>query len=143
MIPETNRCRQYAIQLLSKRSLLSSELENRLSLKGFSSEAVSAVIALCREKGYLNDEAEVTRRISKEQRKGRSVKAIFFKLKMQKGINLDLSRLTDDSEALYTQLNKYKRKIDLNDPVQKQKLIAKLYRQGFSFDAISKALCSI
>lgn len=139
--------KRYALHLLSKRSFLALELEERLVSKGLSPTAARSVLCFCQSKGYLDDAEEMKRLIGKERKKGKSTTAIFFKLKAKKGIDPSFVRAclkdSSDSEALRKQLSKYASKLDLNHPVEKQKVAARLLRKGFSFDAVIKALSDI
>lgn len=143
---EEKLAKKEAITLLSKRPYLSSALRDKLESKGICAQAAQQAIDYCQEKGYLNDQAEVARLITKEQRKGIGAKAIYFKLKHTKKIDArqlqqELAHTElSEKEALEKWLQKNSRKIARHDPLARKKLLAKLIRRGFSVDLVLNAL---
>lgn len=139
--------KRYAVFLLAKRNLLSSELEAKLLVKGFSSNSIKAAILYCVEKGYLDDAQEVSRLFAKEIRKGHSSKAAYFKLKQKK---IDDSQLRHhleqaaliDKQNLKKWLIKHASKVKRDDPKEMKKLAAKLCRRGFSMELVLQELSS-
>jgi len=137
--------RRYAIYLLSQRALLGAELQEKLVAKGLSLAIAEQVVAYCKKMGYINDAGETKRRVAKELKKGRSMRATRYKLMQKKGV--DETALQEalqnagptEEEALQKQLAKYAKKIDLKDREERRKLLAKLCRQGFSIDSVFKA----
>lgn len=136
--------RRYACFLLSRKALFSGDLQQRLVSKGISLLTAQAVVGFCQERGYVNDVNEITRLVAKELKKGRSNKAVFFKLKTKKGVDAALLQehlqSFSESDALQKWLQKNLRKVDLHDPHERRKLIAKLCRKGFSLETIFKEL---
>ncbi len=136
--------KRYAVYLLSQRAFLSSDLEAKLTSKGFSPGAARAVIEYCTEKGFLDDSQEIARLVAKELKKGQSAKAVFFKLKAKKKIDEQQLRrhlqqaAPSDSDVLQTWLNKNAKKIKSDDPLEIRKLMAKLCRKGFSYEEVFK-----
>ena len=137
--------KRYAVFLLAKRNLLSSELETKLLAKGFSSPSIESAILYCVEKGFLDDEQEIPRLYAKEIRKGYSSKAVYFKLK-QKKINDSQLRYhlkqaaLEDRQNLKRWLIKHASKIKRDDPKEMKKLAAKLCRRGFSIELVFQEL---
>ncbi len=137
--------KRYSVYLLSQRAFLSSDLEAKLLAKGFSPGAAKAVIEYCTEKGFLDDSQEIARLVAKELKKGQSAKAVFFKLKAKKRIDEQQLRChlqqaaPSDSDALQAWLKKNAKKIKGDDPLEIKKLMAKLCRKGFSYEAVFKA----
>jgi SOS response regulatory protein OraA/RecX len=143
---EEKIAKKQALLLLAKRSYLSSDLESKLLAKGISLKASQMAIAFCQSKGFLNDDQEMVRLVQKEQRKGLGTRAIFCKLKHNKQIEdhrlrqaLDQTELSE-KEVLEKWLLKNAKKIKLEDPLEKRKLIAKLIRRGFSPDLVFNSL---
>jgi SOS response regulatory protein OraA/RecX len=142
LLLEEKIIKRHVIDMLSKRNFLSSDLESKLLAKGFSPNVTKAAILYCCEKGYLEDSQQIARLIAKELKKGRSAKAIYFKLKQKKGV--DDSQLRQllchaagsDRQALQKWLEKNGRRIDRDDPKELRKWMAKLYRLGFSVDLV-------
>ncbi len=134
--------KRYVVYLLSRRSYLSSDLEEKLLSKGFSREAARNAVSYCQEKGYLNDDQELARLVAKELRSGKSTKAVYYKLKQKKGMQeaglQEALRKAgpSDEEALEKWLAKHARKIDRSDKNAMRKLAAKLLRQGFPADLV-------
>ena len=126
--------------------MLSTELEDKLTSKGISSNAAKTVVQYYSEKGFLNDREEVARLVAKELRKGRSAKAIFYKLKSKKRVDEALLRdalqeaSSSDEDALRKWLAKNAKKVNRDDPHEMRKLMAKLCRKGFSLELIFKSL---
>lgn len=138
--------KRYSLYLLSQRAFLSSELEEKLISKGISEDVAKRIIQYYREKGFLDDDQEVARLVAKELRKGRSAKAVFFKLRAKKRIDETLLRKhlqetpSSDADVLQKWLHKNAAKIDRDDPLKMRKLMAKLCRKGFSHELVFKAL---
>lgn len=138
---EERLARSYAIRLLSQRSLLSKVLEEKLRLQGISEPVIQKVSSLCQQKGYINDSQEIKRLAAKEAKKGFGKKAILFKLSRKKGVDKAIlqeclpSALSEELQ-LKEVFEKEKKKIDCKNPVARQKLLMKLARRGFSFDAV-------
>ena len=142
---EERLVKSYAYRCLSKRPLLSRQLATKLKEAGFSEPVVAKTVEQCQARGWIDDAAEIQRQIAKEQRKGRGKTAIFFKLKGKEGMDLALvqkclNEMGGEEEALQIALKKQIGKGALAHPYEKQKVIAKLVRRGFSLDAVFKAL---
>ncbi len=144
---EEKLAKRYALYLLAKRSLLSTELESKLLDKGISSDCANKTVQLCVEKGYLNDEGGIERLFARELKKGRSAKAAYFKLR-QKGLKDAVLKqhyehaMTSEREALQKWLDKNRRKIKRDDPREMKKWIGKLGRQGFSAEMVISVLAA-
>lgn len=143
---EKKIAKNHALFLLSQRSLLSSQLESKLLEKGISSECAKKTVALCCEKGYLNDDSGIEKLFASELRKGRSAKAAYFKIKQKAGC-IDLKEhykqaLASERESLKQYLQKNQKKINRSDPKEMRKLAAKLCRQGFSLEMVLRELAA-
>jgi SOS response regulatory protein OraA/RecX len=86
----------------------------------------------------------LSRLILKERKKGKSVRAIYFKLRQKKGVNVPLLRTLieedphSESAALEQSLLKYSKKMATKEEVRK--VAQKLCRKGFSPELIFKRL---
>lgn len=143
---EEKVAKNHALFLLSQRSLLSSQLESKLLEKGISPECAKKTIALCSEKGYLNDDSGIEKLFARELRKGRSAKAAYFKIKQKAG-GIDLiehyeQALTSERESLKRYIEKNQKKINRSDPKEMRKWAAKLCRQGFSPEMVLRELAA-
>lgn len=137
---EIKQGKRYALWLLSRRSLLSSELKERLVEKSISEESADQIVNSCKDLGYLDDFSQLNRLVSLELKKGRSRRAIYSKL-MQKGVNKEqLSSLQEisDEEAIDRYLVKHAKKIHSYE--SRLKVMQKLSRLGFSIDLIRNKL---
>jgi SOS response regulatory protein OraA/RecX len=134
---------RYSVYLLSKRNLLSTELEAKLLSKGLSTQSAKEAVQRCVEKGFLDDAAEMRRLVDKYLRKGLSAKAVFYKLKAKPGMDEALLKKhllenpPSDADVLQQWLKKNAHKIDRNDRDEVRKLMAKLARKGFSYELIA------
>ena len=138
--------KRYALWLLSRRALLSSELEEKLLSKGISQESAEKILHFFVERGYLDDTAQMNRLIAGELKKGRSRRAIYCKLTQQKGVDPALlspllkDKVTSDEEALDRWLAKHARKLQNADYDARRKIMQKLSRLGFSTDLIREKI---
>ncbi len=127
--------RRYALHLLSRRAMLSSDLVGKLIAKGISEKTAQSIVQYCKDKGFLDDEQQIARLIAKEQRKGYGAKAIQFKFR-QKGVRY-LPEI-HEKEAISKWIAK--QKIDWSDRHTVNKLIAKLLRRGFSSEVVINSI---
>lgn len=151
IIDETvlRRAKQKAVAVLKYKDRTEHELRGKLSDVGYPEIVIDKAISYVQEYGYLNDERYVNTFI-KDRVNLKSKMVIKTKL-FQKGINRDLidSRMEQvyeeaeiDSEALAIQkaILKKTKNIELLDANDIQKLVASLYRKGFSVEKIRKEL---
>lgn len=145
---EKKIAKKYLLYLLSKRGFFSAELEAKLLSKGFSPRIVQAAIEDCCQKGFLDDAQRMDHLMARELERGKSIRAICFKLSQKKIISN--SQRCDylhqaaafDQKALQKWLQKNNGRIKWNHPLERKKLIAKLYRRGFSLELILENLPS-
>ena len=140
-------CRRYALKLLNVRAYTAFNLKKKLLEKEYSRESAEKVILECVERGYLNDRlwAESFARVQRGRKYGQSI--IAQKLKM-KGIEDSLisevlEKYQDeagDVENLKKLLQSRYRSRNLEEPREKQKVIASLLRRGFDYASILKSL---
>lgn len=137
---EEKQALQYLIKILAKRSYLSGECERKLKQKGFSPESIAKAIALCQEKGYLDDPLYHKKWIDREKEKGRSYLACKHKWGMKTAGDftqfVTVEKRGFEQEALKKYLAK-KQLVPCNmSREEKGKWIQKLLRQGFSWEQV-------
>jgi len=147
---ETAKARQQAIRLLARRPYSEASLRARLLEKGFGAAAADEVLAECRERRYLDDQAFAAgtarglaegrlygdRRISRALRdKGVAEETIREALA---GIRLEMG----EDEAIRRWLAKRGRLAAgaAEDPAERRKIVQSLMRRGFPLDRIFAAL---
>jgi SOS response regulatory protein OraA/RecX len=122
----------YALSLLSRRALLSTELAKKLQLKGLSAQSAASVVQQCQ--GYLSDAEHVERWTHQQIQKGKSPRWIAEKLR-QKGVVVDVSGR--EREALDQLLCKKQARIT---PQTARLWAQRLSRQGFSYELIRERI---
>ena len=128
------QAKEYALMCLARSDCHSAVLAEKIRRKGFSGEIAGEIAREFLEKGYLDDEAWLTRFIEKKKGQGYGPKMIFFELK-KKGIEAELP-FFDQKEAIAQFLErKFKGRLP-----EKQKLAALLLRRGFDYSEILSVL---
>jgi regulatory protein len=142
------KCRRYALYLLNRRAYTAHKLKEKLKEKEYSRDSREKVAQECIDQGCLNDRlwAESFVRVQIAKKYGRTV--IAQKLRM-KGIEGDLIQEVlekylheDSSQCIQELLETRYRNRDLEDPREKQKVIASLLRRGFDYSSIRKHIHS-
>ncbi len=122
------------------------EIRRKLLLKGFPREMIDAKIAenLSELHDFDSYRARLTDIVENLLFKGKSMLAIRQKLEKDYPYFRDEIRELlggfEDSESLEKELEKYKRRYNVQDRNDRQKLIAALMRKGFRYDAIKNIL---
>lgn len=140
-------CRSYALKLLNMRAYTTCRLKEKLREKEFTQSSSDRVIQECIERGYLNDRlwAESFVRVQKGKKYGQSIIAQKLKLKgIDSSIISEVLEKYQDEEVDVENLRKLLetryRSRKLEDPREKQKVIASLLRRGFDYTTILKSL---
>jgi len=137
----------FAVRSLSAKSQHSLELHKKILDLGASRKVVKRVIDELMHLGYLDDQMWCEDFVSAQVAKKMGKHAILQKIKM-KGISIEecqeiLHRhMTDELEEEQIKAlmaTKYRKK-DMNDPKQRQQVVAGLMRRGFSWDLINICL---
>jgi SOS response regulatory protein OraA/RecX len=144
---------RYAIWTMSRSSIHSETLKERMLLKKFSQKTTLKIIQECQNQGYLNDEDFVLLKAQKLATKGKSRRAILYNLQSlsrqggrripQEKLPQKLSQeLPQDHDILLQLLPKrYTPLLDSKTPKQVQeRLLRRLLRQGFSLNDIKNVL---
>lgn len=138
MIKETPSNRDLVLRKIARRNYASYELKQKLK----EIPEIDAIVEEFVEKGYINDDDWMRNYIRSEEGKGKGPQAIAAKLR-SKGFPRhkieELFTLLSPDEALDVAIRK-KSKGRVLEGKERQKLIASLFRLGFSWDAISRKL---
>jgi len=143
---EEKTCTEQAVRYLAIRSHGSSELRQKLSLKGFSFQAIDIALEKCDQLGYLDDLQHIKAVVRNELRKGYGPHLIALKIKTFGNIAAEtLSEIMREIEgqqieAIRSLISKRYSKTCWKDPKQKNKVIQSLRRRGFYLDVITSIL---
>ncbi len=140
---EAKVAKEQALNMLARRAYFKPELAQKLAAKGLAQTAVEGAIAFCESQGLFDDTCQLKCWIEKEQRKGRSARAILFKLKQKKmpvPLQIERGLLQGEAEQLSRWLQASRKKIERMSP---QQCYGHLLRKGFSSEAIRLALNSV
>ncbi|MCL2375987.1 MAG: recombination regulator RecX [Defluviitaleaceae bacterium] len=149
------RARDYAVRYLSASPRSRKQLRDKLTEKDFSTQAITAVIHLLEEKGYINDIAFAQSYISHKSRLNNFGKRRIVMDLLKKGVGKDdimaaYHQAEEDdtagseADAATRALAKRLARKDFaaikKDPKEMQKLMGYLVRRGFSYDVVKEAL---
>jgi len=138
-----------AVLLLQIRSHSEAELIQKLMKKGFKQEEITEAILKLKEYHYIDDHKFavdfITTHFSKDSKR-KIVMSLF-----QKGVDSDITEaaffevaesfeVSLEEEALNNSIEKYIRHRSINNDEERQKLMAHLYRKGFSVNNIQRIL---
>lgn len=129
----------YVYKLLAMRGYLENQLRKKLKERCFEEKAIEAVLAHCREKGYVNDNREAKGFVEREKRRGQGPRAIQRRLKEKAGASMEIS-FTEEEERERLQQLVEKRFPDLSEMKTKQRAYRFLQRRGFSDHLIREIL---
>ena len=147
------RGKKRALRLLERKDYSRKELREKLGKDGYEEEIIDQIIAYVDSYHYLDD-ARVAGSYIRIRKDGKSRRELEYMLR-QKGISEeDISAAMEENYkneegieqeelAVRRQLQKYHVTVDHLEEYtyeEKQKIAAKLYRKGFSQDAIRKQL---
>jgi len=141
-------CIKKAFVYLSYRALPTRKLEQKLKQAGFSETAIEKSIPLLIKKGYLNDdelcfEYACALRDSKLFGASRLRKELYAKGFKRETIETALDAVYADYDietAVVSAINKKFSDFDKEDRLQRAKVVAYLYRLGYSYDDINNAI---
>ncbi len=143
------RAKLRAMNLLTKRTYTSYQLAQKLKTGGYSEQIIAEAIAYVASFGYINDEQYAVDYI--EYNMNRKNRMRIFTDLQQKGISKDLCKSVweqvagdNTAELEKEQISQWLRKknysVETADYSEKQKMMASLYRKGFSMDVIRSVL---
>ena len=145
------RAKQKALAILKFKDRTEQELRGKLSETGYPPEVIDRTITYVMEYGYLNDERFVGAFI--RERKNTKSKMVIRMQLVQKGAKKELidhmlqleyeeSEEGQDAEVIAIQraIAKKTKNIDGLNFEEKQKIVASLYRKGFSIEKIKSEL---
>ena len=138
---DTQKCRDYAVNLVSRKMYTKKEMADKLRIKGFSKTATDGVMDILEEYGYINDDvyAEL---YCEYQSKKNGAKKISYDLQM-KGVSKEIiqkyiSRIDNKDELLNLMEAKIKSKTV--DDKERQKIIRHFLSKGFEYEAVKSCL---
>ena len=146
---EEERIKKQAFFHLARRSFFREELSLKLAQKGFSKEAIDKVLDLCSKQGFLDDQKLTRQLVEKARNSGFGSKAIWCKLCYRVGINRSvLQQVILETEknqmgSLQKLIQKKSHQIQLLDPKQKNRWIAKMLRRGYCYEEIMRCLTEV
>ena len=146
---EEDRVKKQAFFYLARRSFFREELSVKLAQKGFSKEMIDKVLNLCIKQGFLDDQKLTQQLVERARDRGFGSKAIWFKLCCRVGINRSvLQQVILETEknqmgSLQKLIQKKSHQIQLLDPKQKSRWIAKMLRRGYCYEEIMRCLAEV
>ncbi|PWU13278.1 MAG: hypothetical protein C5B45_06335 [Chlamydiae bacterium] len=146
---EEDQVKKQAFSYLARRAFFREELSVKLVQKGFSKEGIDKVLDLCSKQGFLDDRKLTRQLVEKARDRGFGSKAIWCKLCYRVGINRSvLQQVILDTEktqlvSLQKLIQKKSHQIQLSDPKQKSRLIAKMLRRGYCYEEIMRCLAEV
>lgn len=149
LISEEDQVKKQAFSHLARCSLFREELNLKLMQKGFSKEAIDKVLDLCSKQGFLDDRKLTRQLVERARDRGFGSKAIWCKLCYKVGINRSvLQQVILETEknqmvSLQKLIQKKSHQIQLLDPKQKNRWIAKMLRRGYCYDEIMRCLAEV
>ena len=144
-LDEVERAHERALHFLSYRPRSSEEVRRRLREKGFSDEAVEAVIERLERVGLLNDEAFARFWVeNRENFSPRSMRALRYELR-QKGvpepvIESALAEMDEEDAAYRAAKARLRRYQDADERTFRKRLGDYLLRRGFSYSVVRDVL---
>lgn len=139
---ETEKATEKALSLLERQKYTKKQIRTKLLQKGYLFATIDEVIKKLEEYGYISDADFAESFLHSATTK--STKEIKYSL-LQKGVSeqvinqvLENSEV-DETEKIQNLAQKFMRYKE-DTPENKKKLVAYLYRKGFSFDKINKVI---
>lgn len=138
---DTEKCKNYAVSLVSKRLYSKKEISDKMLSKGYSLTAVSGVVSILEEYGYINDDFFASMFIETYMKKY-GVHKIKYELK-NKGISDEIieNKLSDfENDEYLMQLIESKTRGKAIDRQLYAKLVRTFASKGFEYDKIKSCL---
>ena len=139
-----DKCKNYAINLVSKKMYTKKEITDKMRQKGFSSTAISEVISLLEEYAYIDDNVYANLYV-REYLKKYGSKKLAYNLKI-KGISDDIIKEVlidfDNKNELYELIRK-KINSSLNDQKEYARVVRQFLSKGFDYEDIKYCLDSL
>ena len=145
---EEKRAWNWAIRWLSRSSLHSQTLAQKMHKKGFSTPAIEKVLVRLAQSGFLDDAAYTTRFVQKLLESGKSALQIYAKAKAASLPLTEVRAVLGSEEAQNLRTPTLQRLIERKYPIllqnappaAKRKALAALLRRGFSYASIERVL---
>jgi SOS response regulatory protein OraA/RecX len=130
---------KYAVRLLARQGLHTSQLKAKLSTHYVAADVQRKVCEYCIEQGWINDQEWVESKMRGWQRQGKGAREIRFRLQK---LGIEEKIELDDRETLFSLVQRKYPQLLQDQCVKKErdKIIRSLLRRGFSFSLISELL---
>ena len=138
------RAREHSLFLLKDMDKTEKQIRDKLKLGDYPEDIINNAIEFLKKYGYVDDIRYAKLYISSKQN-SKSIKQIELEL-YKKGVNKEnvskvlLEMDLSNEEALNKLIEKIKKKYDLNDKTQYNKMCRYLLGKGFSYGEIQEAL---
>lgn len=142
---EYSLAKNYTLYLLGLKGYSIAEITKKLEAKLVSKASINKVIAYCTENQYLDDEQLAQRLVESQIEQGKKgpqlLKQVLYKRGLQEYYYLIQESYNADKEACQVRkiIAKYSAS-DLENPKEKNRIIARLVRKGFKLDIIFSIL---
>ena len=141
---DVQKCRDYAVNLVSKKMYTKKEIAEKMQKKGFSKTATDGVMDILEEYGYVNDDLYAEMYCEYQSRKF-GAKKIRYDLQM-KGISQEIiqkhiCKIENRDELM--ELVKLKIKGKTVDIKERQKIVRHFLSKGFDYDAVKSCIDSV
>lgn len=139
VLEEKKQAKNAAARFLAMRNYPSKLLSRKLLSKGFSTSAVQMAIEWAQTMGYIQDQEYLRHQILQEIAKGNGPQAILWKLRAKEFDSQTIQSMLQELYPIDAQIDRI-RQLVMRMRDDRQKMIVKLFRRGFSQDAIRMAL---
>ena len=139
-----DKCKNYAVGIVSRKMYTKKEITEKMLGKGFTNTAVSEVVAILEEYGYIDDRVYAELYV-REYMKKYGARKLSYNLKL-KGINEDLIKeYCADLDNCNDLLKLIKSKIrgDIDDRKEYDRIVRQFLSKGFEYDDIKHCLDTI
>ena len=139
--------KSYCFFLLSLKDYCEKQLTDKMKEKGYSENAISETISYLKESNYINDEdfaRSYTENAVNNRKKGRAyIKSALYRYGIKENIIEKVIEECYHSEEIYSLAQNKINSLMKNGAIERkdiEKVKAFLFRRGFSFDEINKAI---
>jgi len=138
---ERSGAKAFAIKALARQALHSCEMRQKLLRHHVEENIIRETIALCVDRGWIDDVQWVRSRVSFWRRSGKSSRDIKHRLKL-KGIDVELDEGLDREALEVLIAKKYPCLLDAQvSRADRDKALRALFRRGYSFSVVSDFIC--
>ncbi len=144
---EEKAAKAYVISLLSRQSLFTRQIKEKMLKKGFSLETIAQACSFGKTFGGVDDESLAQKKCEREIQKGKGL--LFARQKWERWVEKEHLSLPKEkaqaleTQAIYTLLQKKKVDYAILSWEEKKKLFLFLLRKGFAKEHIQEVLSTI